>query len=265
MGYVWTDEEVAESQRLMLERRFTSEAITIGFETTAEFVSQVLPPCFEPLDNRGTVSICTGRGAGCGEYGSGLVNLNVRYNGQAGQYTLTSIFANDMPVIVGREFYCEPKKRGDAALYRAGKNIYGYVLRHGVKIIEIDGMLDLTPQEPSVQEVFRYEVLGDFNHQAQLEGKPYVFSAKKRFVNDVVLQGEATLKFRSNGFDPVDEIPILGVDNFVYSTGEMDTVDSRTEYISDNHDYAPYILGRHYDLFTQYEVPAPLRVPFPLS
>ena len=264
MGYVWTPEEVAQAQQLMLERRFTSEGISIGFETTSEFVEQVLPPCFEPRDNRGTVTIGTGRGAVCGEYGSGLFNLNVRYNGRDGQYTITSIFGGDMPVIVGREFFSEPKKRGSASLYRAGRNIYGYVERHGVRIIEIDGMLDLSPKEPNTHEEYRWEVLGNFDYQARLQGKPYVFVAKKRFINDVVLTGEATLKLNSNGFDPVDEIPILSVDSLTYTTGEMDTVESAYDVIDDGLDYTPYILGRHYDLFTRYEVPAPLQVPFSL-
>jgi len=265
MGYVWSDAEVAAAQQLISERRFTSEALTISFETTPEFVAEVLPPCFEPSDNRGTITVGTGRGASCGEYGSALVNLNVRYRGKEGQYTLTSIFSGDTPVTIGREFFAESKKRGDTRLFRAGTDIYGYVERHGVRIIEIEGNLDLTPQEPGIQEVYRWEVMGNFDHNARLESDPYVFIAKKRLVNDIVLRGEASLRLKGNGFDPVDEIPILGIGELVYTTGEMDTVEQAKETLTDGHDYTPYILGRHYDLFTAYPVPAPLKVPFRLA
>lgn len=265
MGYVWSANEVAEAQKLMLERRFTSEAINVGFETTPEFARAVLPPCFDPLDNRGTITVGTGGGDVCGSYGSALINLNVRYNGHEGQYTLTSIYSDDQAVTVGREFYAEPKKRGSAALYRSGAHIQGVVTRHGVNIIEIDGTLDLTPRDPNVVEVFRYEVNSAFTHDARIAGKPFVFGARKRFVNDVVHAGEATLTLRSNGADPVDEIPIVALTGLTYSTGQMDTIDSFTDVLDDGNDYAPYILGRHFDSFTAYPTPHTLAKAFPLQ
>lgn len=264
MGYVWSADEVTEAQKLMLERRFTSESITIGFETTAEFARSVLPPCFEAIDNRGIVTIGTGDGEVCGSYGSALINLNVRYNGHEGQYTLTSIYSDDQAVTVGREFYAEPKKRGDAALFRSGKYVRGVVTRQGIDIIEIEGELDLTQRDPNVLEVFRYEVNGQFSHEAKLLGKPYVFGAKKRFINDVFLEGTGSLTFRANGVDPVNEIPVVALTGLSYSTGQMDTVDSFTEVIEDGPDYTPYILGRHFDSFAGYATPAILAEPFPL-
>lgn len=254
MAYVRTAEEIDRIQALVRTARFALEGVSIEFETTKEFARSVLPPCLEPVEARGVITVSRWQAGVCGEFESTAVMLNAKWREYVGTYFLTLIVSGDMPVTIGRELWGEPKKLGDSHLYRDGDDVYAYGERHGVRVVEIDASFDQDLGE-QVIDSYALEVNGYLGHDASLAADPFVaaFLNARRF--DSVRQGTGELTLTGTPFDPVDEIPIVATGRALHYTGESVYTEAARETLPDRETYLPYILGRSYDDLTQHRVP----------
>jgi|SRR5579875_2539393 len=260
MGYVRTPEEIAEIRSLLSPALFTLEGVSLEFETTEAFAREVLPPCLEPDGARGLVTVSRWQAGVCGEFESTAVMLNVRYRKWLGTYFLTLLVSGDMPVTLGREMWGEPKKLGSSHFYRDGDDIYAHGERNGVRLVEIEASFDGagSPQDGLSHTV---EITAPLTHDAHLAGDPsvLVFDVKRSFTS--VRSGTGTLRLTGTAFDPVDEIPIVGLGAASHYTGESSYEEVAREPLSDGERYLPYILGRAYDDLTQFPRPRRHRKP----
>lgn len=254
MGYVRTAEEIHRIQSLVKPAVFTLEGVSVEFETTTEFARSVLPPCLELDEPLGLVTVSRWQAGVCGEFESSAVMLNARWGKYVGTYFLTLIVSGDMPVTIGREFWGEPKKTGQAELYRDGNDVYAYGERNGQRLIEIDATFtkDLGPQSSSSHAL---EVNGPLGHDANLAGDPFVAAFKVDRSFDSVREGSATLTLTGSPFDPVDEIPIVSVGIARHYTGAAAYEEAARATLADRATYLPYILGRSFDDLSKFRKP----------
>jgi acetoacetate decarboxylase len=250
MGFVKTPEEVKEIQQLLAEGRFTTEGVTVEFETTREFVRSVLAPCFEPTDKPiAYANVSRWQSNVCGEFDCAIVFLQCRYKDYQGTTMLSIIISGDMPVSIGREMWGEPKKTGTAQLFVDGHEVYGYAERNGARLIEIDAQFG-----PDLGPVSMNSL--DF----ELKATPHVTGIGLQ--EDVILtcmnnhedyrvrrEGSATLKFNGTPMDPLDTIPIVSVGKAYYSQGESSWTVPWFDTLPDREAYLPYIYGQKYDDF----------------
>ncbi len=254
MGYVRTPEEVARIQHLLSPSRYTLEGVSIEFETTVEFINEVLPPCFEPTEPRGLATTTVWQSAVCGEFESAALMVYARYGDIVGTYFLTLVVSGDMPVVLGRELWGEPKKRGTAQLFRDGDTLYGYGERNGTRLIEIDATFDtdLGPQQSTSHAL---ELTAALTHRGELAASPLakVFTVDRDM--QTVRAGSGTLRLTSGPLDPVGDVPIVscGAARHYTGTARYDQIAQAT--LTDGEQYLPYILGRSFDDLTQLRRP----------
>jgi len=246
MGYVRTRSEIERIRRLLSPAFFTLEGVSVEFETTKEFVREVLPPCFEPAQPRGLVTVGRWQAGVCGEFESAAVMIFARSGDKLGTYFLTLVVSGDMPVTIGRELWGEPKKRGTAHFYRDGNDVYAFGERNGVRLIEIEGSFgsDLGPRD---LESNAFELTGSLTHDGGLASDPAALTYRVTRSFTSVREGEASLNLTGTAFDPVDSIPIIAVGKAMHYTGESTYEETERRTLEDRDRYLPYILGRSFD------------------
>lgn len=256
MGFVKTAAEVAEMEELFSKGQFTTESITVEFETTNEFLREVLPPCFDlPEKPICYANVSQWQSALCGEFDCGIIYLGCSYKGVEGTTMLTLFVSGDMPVTIGREMWGEGKKTGTARLYRDGNEVYGYCERNGVRLIEVEAILgpDLGPQK---REMFDWE----------LKAQPHTTGFG--FQNEVVIsclnvaedfhvtrEGTGTLKLAGTDMDPLHTIPVVSVGAVSYGEGACCWTIPSWEVLKDDVDYRPWFYGQKYDDFRYFHQP----------
>lgn len=253
MGYVRTREEIKRIQDLARRAIFTIEGVSVEFETTAEFARSVLPPCLDFDEPGGIVTVSRWQSAVCGEFGSTAVMLKARWKEFVGTYFLTLLVSGDMPVAIGREFWGEPKKRGESHFFRDAENIYAFGERNGVRLVQIDATFTKDLGHQTVKS-HALEVSGPLAHDASLAGDPFV-AAFLTSKSGHFREGTAELLLTGSPFDPVDDIPVLSTGRALHYTGESSYEEIAREYMPDRDTYLPYILGRSFDDLSQFRVP----------
>ncbi|MGP8473715.1 acetoacetate decarboxylase family protein [Burkholderia sp. PR2] len=250
MGFVKTPDEVKEIEQLLSDGRFTTEGITVEFETTREFMRSVLAPCFElPDEPIAYANVSRWQSAMCGEFDCAIVFLRCRYKEYEGTTMLYILVSGDMPVSIGREMWGEPKKTGLAQLYVDGHQMYGYGERNGVRLIEVDGEFgpDLGPVE---MEGLDFELKATPHVTGcGLQDDVVLTCMKNREAYRVRREGKASLKFNGNELDPLHTIPVVKVGKAYYSQGESSWTVPWFDVLSDRAAYVPYIYGQKYDDF----------------
>lgn len=251
MSFVKTAQEVSEIEDLLTKGEFTAESLTVGFETTHEFIREVLPPCFG-LSESSTAyaNISRWQSNICGEFNCGIIQLPCTYKGIAGLTMLTLFVSGDSPVTIGRELWGEGKKTGTAELYIDRGDAYGYAERNGVRLIEISATLGPNEGPYASKDTIDFELKA----QPHTTGRGFqtdVVLTGLRILEDyeVVRTGPATLNLAGTQFDPLDTIPVLSVGKATYAVGEASTIVDFFDVLSDGHDYRPYIYGQKYDDF----------------
>ncbi|MFL1526261.1 acetoacetate decarboxylase family protein [Pseudomonas sp. O230] len=250
MSFVKTPQEVKEIEALLAGGRFTTESVSVEFQTTFEFLRAVLPPCFElPDEPTAIANVSRWQSAMCGEFDCGMILLNCKYKGQAGTTMLALYVSNDMPVSIGREMWGEGKKTANCQLYFDGDDAYGYAERNGVRLIEISAEFgpDMGPMSTS-------------NLDFEIKAQPHVTGIGLQ--NDVVLNcmkteenyrvtrsGTATLKLAGSVMDPLDTIPVVSVGAAFYAEGESSWTVPWFDELPDRDAYVPFIYGQKYDDF----------------
>ncbi len=256
MSFVKTPQEIKEIEAMLSKGRFTTESVSIEFETTFQFLRSVLPPCFELPDKPIAIAnVSRWQSSLCGEFNCGVIYLTCKYKEYTGTTMLTLYVSGDMPVTIGREMYGEGKKTGNAELYFDGKDAYGFAERNGVRLIEIDAEFgpDLGPLETS-------------NWDFEIKAQPHVSGIGLQ--NDVVLTamkteesyrvtrvGKGTLKFTGTPMDPVDTIPVISVGEAFYAEGASSWTVPFFDEFKDRDAYVPFIYGQKYDDFRLFAKP----------
>lgn len=242
---------MARIQELLSTGRFQIDGLSIQFETTREFVCEVLPPCFEPVETpRGLARVSRWQSHVCGEFDTAIVGLMARYDNIEGFYTLLMVVSGDMPVTIGRELWGEVKKTGSARLHSNGSSMYGYAERNGSRIVEIEAELgqDLGPQSTDdlALEVKAFPSADGIG----LQYDPVAVALCAHGSYASVREGAGTLTLTGTPWDPLDTIPVVSVGmarhvigTSIYSCVRQDSLPNREAYL-------PYVYGRHYDDFT---------------
>lgn len=259
--FVKTAQEVTEIEDLLSKGDFTAESIMVEFETTMEFLREVLAPCFDlPEKPVAFASVSRWQSNLCGEFNCGIVFLSCSYKGIAGMTMLTLFVSGDSPVTIGRELWGEGKKTGTAELYIDGGDVYGYTERNGVRLIEVTA--ELGPEQGPYTS--RDSVDFELKAQPHTTGRGFqtdVILTGLRIIEDysTVRSGPATLKFAGTQFDPLDTIPVVAVGDATYTIGEASTVVDFFDTLSSDVDYRPYIYGQKYDDFRLFNKAARFR------
>lgn len=221
------------AQPLLLETP-DAEALGVVFRTDPSFVQAVVPRPLRPAEDPiGQVLVTryptTSLGFGFSE---AAVSVQVDYRGETGQYLLTMLLDDDIPLIAGRETAGNPKKLAEQiSLTRDQGTVAGSVVRKGHEIIRVEAELtgDADPADLG-------EATADL--QGQQAYKSVVFSFKwfftpdgrgvdylPRLVREAMLAcpkelftGTGTLSLTSSPFDPVGEIPVRDIVRCSYGT-----------------------------------------------
>jgi acetoacetate decarboxylase len=248
MGYVKTPQEVARTQGLLSAgSRFQVESLSLEFETTAEFVREVLPPCFAPVETPRALARVSCWRSDQEDFDSAIVGLIARYGELEGFYTLLMVLNGDMPVTRGRELWGEVKKTGSARLYHLGGAMYGYGERNGTRLVEIEAELgpDLGPEtvEGHSLEVKAFPTADG----AHLQYDPLMLAWHARSAYTNVREGTGRLTLTGTPWDPVDTIPVVRTGLARHTIGTSLYRCVREEVLPDRDAYLPYVYGRHYD------------------
>ncbi|MCR5182331.1 MAG: acetoacetate decarboxylase family protein [Clostridia bacterium] len=228
------------------------------FETTEEFLREVLPPCFE-MPDKPLVDVYIGKWLwdipGCDHFDIASILLSCKYKGVEGSYQLELYLEDGMAVALGREVWGEGKKVGITQMFHYGKDIYAYCERNGQRIIEIEAELgeDMGPVD---NEGYGFEL------KAQPHGQGYGFQHDPQVVmfhaklhNRVYKEGTGVIRFNSSKYDRLDTIPVVKMVKTYYlegkKYGEVLSVDDLTDGAEK---YMPTYFAQKYDLPDDYFV-----------
>ena len=245
MGFVRTNEEVARIQQTLSNPRFVgAEMLSVDFLTTPEFVQSVLPPGLEPADEpRVRAMIGRWRSNCVADFDGGAIYVAARHGELEGDYVLAMYMDRDQPMIFGRELFGEPKKQAVSRLQRRGQHMAGWVMRDGVRLIEIEADLAEEAGPDHVEGL-------NFNYKATpscdgigLEDDAVLTVATFACDLTLVRTGTGTLTLQSTVHDPLGEIEIVSVTGASYIEGDLITSCRAAARIPAD-DFLPYALGR---------------------
>ncbi|SDP74610.1 acetoacetate decarboxylase family protein [Desulforhopalus singaporensis] len=261
--YVKTPEELAEIQEMMNKGRFTCQSLIIEFETTPEYIKSVLAPCFEMGDQPlGWAHVGKWQSDMCGEFDCGIIYFPVKYKALSGKVyegtTMMTLFVgNDMPVSIGREMWGEGKKTATAQLLYDGDEVYGYVERNGVRIIQISAKLgaDQGPQPTVKADDFEFKCQPHVTGYG-IQNDPIILNMHAEDTYRVYKEGTGELILTGTNVDPLDEIPIVKVNGVTYSEGaSIWTIPFHDVLVGKGEEFLPYMYGQKYDDFRLLEKP----------
>lgn len=221
------------AQPLLLETA-GAEVLVVVFRTDPSFVQAVVPRPLRPAkDPIGHVLVTryptTSLGFGFNE---AAVSVAVDYRGETGQYLLTMLLDDDIPLIAGRETAGNPKKLAEQiSLTRDQDTVVGRVVRKGHEIISVEAELtgdadpaDLGETTTDLQGRRAYKsVMFSFKWFFTPDGRSVDYLP--RVVREAMLArpkelytATGTLHLTSSQFDPVGEIPVHDIVRCTYGT-----------------------------------------------
>ena len=263
MSYVWSQDEVDRYVAFYKGIATRGANVYLTYETTAEFARSVLPPCLE-IAARPQITISFGTFMEIydnfpnrpGRDTAALISVNAQYGDLEGTYYLTVVETEEVNVVTGREIWGMPKKIGTVDFWEDGKRLWGYVERKGHRLVEIEA--DLGPElgEQGVSTEYYFELRGRFAPDLSHINSPELvvfemptdtFRQRDVAAPHVVLAGSP--------FDRgVGTLPLGAYVSGGYSGGETGyRVLDVHDLSSDGHDYRPYLLGRAYDAWEDYD------------
>lgn len=250
MGFVATPEELARMQSIYAETWFTYDQLLVEFETTPEFVAEVLPPGVEPSDRPlAGASVSRWQTEFGLTFDCGVISVEARRGGRTGSYLLSLLIDDDIGMIIGREMWGECKKIGTMGYFRDDPYVYGSGTRHGVTIMEIEAELG-DDEGASVAEGTAFELKGILNGGASsFEWDPKIVTVSNVKQHASVRRGRGRLVLRGNGYDHFETIPVVSVGQAIHTTGHSRYVAELSEPVEgDPRRYLPYAIGRGWDL-----------------
>ncbi|HET6509086.1 MAG TPA: acetoacetate decarboxylase family protein [Baekduia sp.] len=256
MAYVKTAEELARYRQYHSSYEEHFQRLTVQFSTTEAFAREVLPPCFEvPAEPTGSVSIGAARVSYDGsmitdesEYAT--LKLRAGHRGVEGNFVLSAIVNGDMMISLGREAWGMPKKRGETRLYDDGKVMYGFSERRGTRLIELEAAVgpDAGPQPEASYRFFELKAWMAPGG-AGLHHPPEVVAFDGVARQHVLREGDpesVRLRLTGTAADPVDTVPVLGINRVFAEYGVSVTTLAYAETLTDA-DYEPWVYGRSWD------------------
>jgi hypothetical protein len=265
MGFVATAEEIEHFRDAVAAfEPANDEALAVEFTTSQAFVRKVIPPCFDVPETPSGMAF-TGRFRVAwrdkllrySEGSAGGIFLNVLYKGEPGIYAITLFMDNDFFMIRGRELYGWPGKAGQINTLARGQQMYGFVERGGIRLIEIDATLgDLT--DPMNGKSRAYDMRASLCPGGSgLAGDPVVIIHEGQEDYRLVRRGTAKLMLRGTARDPVDTIPVESVGDAIYwSGGSRWAIRHEVQHGVDHATYLPHIVGRNFDAWSELIVEA---------
>lgn len=263
MSYVWSAEMVARYVEYYQGVTTRGPGAYLTFATSAEYARSVLPPCLEVADDPqitlfvgSFMEIFEGYPNRPGRDTAALIGINARYGGIEGSYFLTVIETEEVNVTTGREIWGMPKKIGSVDAWDDGKKFWSYVERKGHRLVEMEAEVgpEVGPQEDSVD--YYFELRGRFapDLSACTDTDLVVFEmAAKTFRFRELTAPHVTLS--GSPFDRgLDTIELGDFVEGGLTGGETGYhVAQVVDLHNDGYDYRPYLLGRFYDAWEDYE------------
>ena len=250
-------------EKELTRSRFINIALTADFETTPEFIRQVIPPYLElpRQGNYASMMIENYRSTVNGDFNSSLLNVACHHPAfeEDVRYMLVLYINNTMANVMGREVWGEPKKEAVTSLHLNDENVYGFIDRKGKRIIEIEatlgpqeGAADLEyystqlkcPPTPAVPELMLQPAVSFTTH----------IKMERRTCRSMI---SGSLKLNGSQWDPVDKVPIVALKNITLAEQRWtNTVCHEMKLPGDRSDYYPYVFGTCYERFENYHRPA---------
>ncbi len=265
MGFVATSEEIQRFRdAVAVFEPANDEALAVEFTTSREFVREVIPPCFDVPQTPSGMAFtgrfrvaCRGRLLRYSEGSAGGIFLNVLYKGEPGIYAITLFMDNDFFMTRGRELYGWPGKAGQINTLARGQQMYGFIERGGVRLMEIDATLGDLGQ-PMTGKSRAYDMRASVCPGGTgLAGDPVVIIHEGQEDYRVVRHGTAKLILRGTTRDPLDTIPVESVGGAIYwSGGSRWDIRHEVQHGVDPASYLPHIVGRNFDNWPEMTVEA---------
>lgn len=263
MVFKRTPEEVVALSPYFQGNLFTRESLSVEFDTTAEFMREVLPSCFE-LGRTPTIyaDICRWQSACVGEFSTAILWAQCRHGEFEGLFDLFVLFDGDYTrASYLREIWGEAAKTGTVSLFEDGQHAHALGTRNGVDLIEIEADLG-QDQGPTVAEGHWFFLkLFPASLGPGLEYDPVLFRGDYHEELAPYRDGTAKLILRASVHDRLEEIPVISVGKAVRSTA-VAAYDVRARFVIDGgSEYVGYCYGRNWDDLREYPVPARWRNP----
>jgi acetoacetate decarboxylase len=262
-GFVKTEKELDRIAAVLSPMRYLIDEVAVGFQTTWEFARSVLPPCLEPIGDRGknvaeaVASVLSLECPHFDRFDADHVSLLCKYGDVEGGYIIHSVHSNEAHVICGREVWGGPKKLGNARVFHDGTHHYGYSERNSVRLVEIAVETEgpaLGPQT-SESKAFSVKMVPHVSGRG-LQYPPLlcIWDCREKVISK--REGRASLKWGHSTRDPVDTIPIVSVGAGHVLTGEFAYLGVKTRELQDPDGvYARYLWGTFMDDATSFDIP----------
>lgn len=241
-------------QKALSNPHWSRSSLSMEFETDREFLRELLPPCFDMPDKPlGSIMIGKFQASIGGEYDAASISFQAKYRhiDKDASYTVVLYIAPDMPVVYGREFWGESKKAGTVQIYKCGSDVYAFAERGGIRLIEMEGILD---SDEGIQEGDRYYNLTvKCTPHAQgfgLQSEPVALVKENLAHHRVMMRGKGKLILNGSDVDPLHEIPIVKAGSLLYTESRTESKVILCDKLNDSERYLPYFYGVAYDNFT---------------
>jgi acetoacetate decarboxylase len=242
---------------------YNAEMLSVLWLTKEEIVQKLLPPPLEPFEDPlvfAFVGNYPKTNFGLPYYESALF-LGAMFNGEPGFYCLAMPVTNDLAMAGGRELAGYPKKIAQIKLKKDGNEVTGWVERHSIRYIEIQGNLTGAVNDEKAQ------VFADLTATTEgmvvynfLHGQKPVeatltpsFHLLRQFISvkfHSMELGEAKITLKESKDDPWAEVEVVKVLGAIYtvSNNVMEEITVLAE--TDPMTFAPYAF-RMWDTFPE--------------
>lgn len=263
-GFVKTDEELERIAAIVNPFRYVIDVLSCEFDTTWEFASWVLPPCFEPIgsqeENRAK-AVAGIHDSYCPHFGPfevGDIAIAARYGDIEGGYLIHVVHDTDGHLQSGRDVWGGPKKLGRARLFHDGDHHFGYSERNGRRLFEIEAELsgpELAPQT-SRSKFFSLKMVPSATGRG-LQFPPLLNVWESETTTTSQREGSGTLRWGHSELDPVDTIPVASVGTVRLTQAVSRSVNvDQIELEDPDNEYARYFWGVYMDDPTFEGIPA---------
>ena len=197
-----------------------ASALTVQVETSPEYVRAILPSCFDTIGNNVlSLTIAKYRSLYDGDFDLFSLSASSLHQGVEGVYMPILYISRDVAVFGGREIWGERKRFGRVELNYHGSDMYGCVVKDGIRLVEISASLgENEGPRRSSRSCFWLKAFPSATGYG-FDKPPIVVERTGYSEVCVYKEGTALLKLRGTELDPLDEIPVIHVAGSIYTEG----------------------------------------------